>query len=94
VERVLPTGRIHLLVNLYEDEFRTYSGLSYETVHRTGGAVLGGPYSQPIVIDTRERRCLVMAHFKPGGAAPFFGPPLSEAHDRLIELDQLRGPGG
>jgi hypothetical protein len=26
VERVLPTGRIHVLVNLYEDEFRTHSG--------------------------------------------------------------------
>ena len=89
LERMLPTGGIHLLVNLYEDEFRTYSGQDCAAVRRTHGAVLAGPRSQSTVIDTKEQRCLVRVDFKLGGAAAFFGLPLSEARDQLVELDQL-----
>ena len=59
LERILPGGRIHLMVNLYEDEFRTYHGPNCATVRRTRGAILGGPNSLASVIDTREQRCLV-----------------------------------
>jgi AraC-like DNA-binding protein len=33
-ERVLPSGEMSLLVNLYEDEFRTYEGPESEVVRR------------------------------------------------------------
>jgi hypothetical protein len=94
LERVLPNGRVHLMVNLFEDEFRTYHGPDCGTVHRTHGAVLGGPHSQPTVIDTREQRCLVTVDFKLGGASAFFASPLSEACDQLVEIDQLWGRDG
>jgi len=94
MERILPGGRVHLMVNLYEDEFRTYHGPDSEVVHRTHGAVLGGPASEATVIDTREQRCLVTADFKLGGAALFFRAPVSEAHNQLVELDQLWGRDG
>jgi AraC-like DNA-binding protein len=94
LERILPGGRIHLMVNLCEDEFRTYNGADCATIHRTHGAVLEGPHSQPIVIDTKLQRCLVIVNFKLGGALPFFTPPLSEARDQLVELDQLWGRDG
>ena len=94
VERILPGGRVHVMVNLYEDEFRTYHGPECAAVHRTGSAVLAGPASQPTVIDTREQRCLVTVDFKLGGAAPFFTAPISEAHNQLVELDQLWGRDG
>jgi len=92
LERILPAGRVHLMVNLYEDEFRTYHGPDSASVRRTHGAVLGGPASQAAVIDTREQRCLVTADFKLGGASAFFRAPISEAHNQLVELDQLWGP--
>ena len=94
LERVLPNGRIHLMVNLHEDEFRTYHGRDCAIVQRTHGAVLAGAHAQPTVIDTREQRCLVTVDFKLGGAAPFFTAPLSETRDRLVELDQLWGRDG
>ncbi len=94
LERMLPTGRTHLLVNLYEDEFRTYGGPDCAAVCRTHGAVLAGPRSRSTVIDTREQRCLVRADFKLGGAVAFLGLPLSEARDQLVELDQLWGRDG
>src|SRR5258708_15565322 len=94
LERILPVGRIHLMVNLCEDEFRTYHGPGCATIHRTHGAVLTGPFSQPSVIDTKLQRCLVIVNFKLGGASPFFTSPLSEAHDQLVELDHLWGRDG
>jgi len=94
LERILPGGRIHLMVNLYEDEFRTYHGPNCATVRRTGGAILGGPNSQASVIDTREQRCLVSVNFKLGGERPFFRNPLGETRDQLVDLDQLWGRDG
>ena len=91
---MLPTGRTHLVVNLYEDEFRTYSGPDCGAVHRTHGAALFGPRSQSAVIDTKEQRCLVRVDFKLGGAAAFFPLPLSETCNQLVELDQLWGRDG
>jgi AraC-like DNA-binding protein len=94
LERILPGGRIHLMVNLYENEFRTYHGPSCAKVRRTSGAILGGPNSQASVIDTREQRCLVSVNFKLGGARPFFRTPLGETRDQLVDLDQLWGRDG
>jgi AraC-like DNA-binding protein len=93
-ERMLPTGQTHLLVNLHEDEFRTYSGPDCAAVHRTHGAVLAGPRSRSTVIDTNEQRCLVRVDFKWGGAAGFFRLPLSETGNQFVELDQLWGRAG
>jgi len=93
-ERMLPTGRTHLLVNLHEDEFRTYSGPDCAAVHRTHGATLFGPRSQSAVIDTKEQRCLVRVDFKLGAVAAFFPLPLSETCNQMVELDQLWGRDG
>src|SRR5258708_19374002 len=93
-ERMLTTGQTDLLVNLREDEFRTYSGADCAAVHRTHGAVLAGPRSRSTVIDTNEQRCLVRVDFKLGGAAGFFPLPLSETSNQFVELDQLLGREG
>jgi hypothetical protein len=58
-ERMLPSGGISLMVNLWEDEFRTYDSPHSMTAQRTRGAVLAGPRAQSTVIDTAEQRCLV-----------------------------------
>src|SRR5229473_4507922 len=93
-ERMLPTGQTHLLVNLREDEFRTYSGPDCAAVHWTHGAVLAGPRSRSTVIDTNEHRCLVRVDFKLGGATGFFRLPVSETSNQFVELDQLWGRDG
>jgi len=88
-ERILPTGQSHLMVNLEEDEFRTYSGPDCRIVHRLRGAVLAGPHGRATAIDTREQRRLVAVEFKVGGAAAFLGMPVSEAGDQVVDLDDL-----
>src|SRR5437879_8067894 len=94
VERILPNGQAHLMVNLDEDEFRTYAGSDCGTVHRFRGAVLAGPHGRPTAIDTREQRRLIAVEFKLGGAAAFLHMPLSEACDQVVELEDVWGPEG
>lgn len=89
VERILPTGQAHLMVNLDEDEFRTYSGTNCGIVHRACGAVLAGPHGRPTAIDTKEQRRLIAVEFKFGGAAAFLPIPLSEAYDQVVELENI-----
>ena len=39
-ERILPTGTMQLLVNLHEDELRTYGGEDFARVQRMRGAAI------------------------------------------------------
>jgi AraC-like DNA-binding protein len=82
------------MVNLHEDEFRTYEGPEHETVQRTRGTVLAGPRARHTVIDTEEQRCLVEVNFELGGAAPFFTVPASATRDELVDLEELWGRDG
>src|SRR5260370_40802119 len=83
-ERMLPTGQTHLLVNLREDEFRTYSGPDCAAVHRTHGAVLAGPRSRSTVVDTNEPRCLVGVDFQLGREAACLPLPPNDSHKQLL----------
>ena len=91
-ERILPSGDISLMVNLHEDEFRTYDAEG--RVRRVRGAMLAGPRATHTVIDTAEQRCTVSVSFTPGGASAFFAMPLSEACDQLVELGDVWGRDG
>jgi AraC-like DNA-binding protein len=94
LERVLPTAGVDVMINLAEDEFRTYHGDGLSDVRRVRGAVLGGAHATPTVIDTREMRCMISVMFETAGAVPFFALPLDEARDRLVALDDLWGRHG
>jgi AraC-like DNA-binding protein len=94
IERILPNGQAHLMVNLDEDEFRTYGGAECGAVHRFHGAVLVGPHGRATAIDTREQRRLIAVEFKLGGAAAFLRMPLSEICDQAAELDHFWGTDG
>jgi AraC-like DNA-binding protein len=93
-ERVLPNGTMTLMINLGEDEFRTYHGPGASEVRRASGAVLGGPEARAVIIDTQEQRCGLAVSFRWGGAAPFFPLPLGETTNRLVGLADLWGRDG
>ena len=94
LERVLPTAGVDLMVNLYEDEIRTYHGPQLLDVQRAAGAVLGGAHAVPTVIDTHEMRCMLSVMFETGGAVPFFPVPMSEACDTVVALEHVWGRDG
>ena len=92
-ERIMPDGAMQLLVNLHEDELRSYHGESLE-LRRTGGAALCGPYTGHFAIDTAEQRAIMGVSFHPGGAAPFFAAPADAVSGLDVEVDQLWGRDG
>ena len=93
-ERILPSGKMQLLVNLHEDELRAYHGEGYRMIQRNRGAELGGAYASHFAIDTAEQRCIVGVSFGPGGAYPFFTPPADATRELHVELDALWGSDG
>ena len=94
LERIVPNGQAHLMINLAEDAFRTYDPARHTLMTRHAGAVLAGPHAQSVVLDTPQMRWLTAVEFRAGGAGHFFGRPASEACDQVVSLDLLWGTGG
>lgn len=90
-ERILPTGTIELVINLHDDELRIYDAARPGYYRRFPGGLVSGTYGRFFVIDTAEERCVMGAHFKPGGAFPFLGVSPEELADRHIDLETLWG---
>jgi AraC-like DNA-binding protein len=93
-DRVLPGGGTDLMVNLHEDEFRTYHGPGATAVRRAPGAVLIGAEEHAVVIDTADQRRGISVSFTAAGAATFFGLPLGEVTGQLVGLEELWGRDG
>ena len=93
-DRVLPGGGTGLMVNLHQDEFRTYHGPGATAVRRAPGAVLTGAEERAVVIDTADQRRGLSVTFTPAGAATFFGLPLDAAAGQLVDLAELWGRDG
>ena len=93
-DRVLPGGGTGLMVNLDEDEFRTYHGPGAAQVRRSPGAVLTGADERAVVIDSADQRRGLSVTFTPVGAAAFFGLPLGEVSGQLVGLAELWGRDG
>jgi AraC-like DNA-binding protein len=89
LERVMPNGHAHLMVNLAEDEFRTYDRAIPAKITRQSGAVLAGPHAQSVILDTRQMRWLAAIQFRAGGAAHFLNMPMSEACNQVVSLEDL-----
>lgn len=90
-ERALPDGCAALIVNLGEDETRIYDRESFSLRKRFNGSVFVGPQTEFCVIDTAEQTNIAGIHFKPGGAYPFFAPPIDELRGSHLPLDVLWG---
>jgi AraC-like DNA-binding protein len=91
---LLPTGFMHLGVNLAEDEARWYDGDGFTTVHARRGAVLWSASAAPIGVDLASQRALVGVLFRPGGAFPFFGSAASAIDEPAVEIQALWGRDG
>jgi AraC-like DNA-binding protein len=90
----MPNGQAHVMVNLAEDEFRTYDPTRPERTNRHSGAVLAGPHGRSTIIDTRAQRWLVAVEFRSGGAARFLSMPVSEFCDQIVSLEHSWGESG
>jgi AraC-like DNA-binding protein len=93
-ERLLPDGCIELIVNLNEDETRTYDPNDLSRCFRASGSVIVGPRAKHFIIDTHEQMRVAGIHFHPGGVFPFIGMPTSELYGQQVNLEDFWGRSG
>src|SRR5262244_3373322 len=92
LERVLPNGAAQLIINLKEDQSRTYNCDSGEArVAVLPGTVVSGIQSRFAVIDTAEQEYVAGVVFRPGGTTVFFRLPAHEMRDCEIPVECLWG---
>lgn len=93
-DRLMPDGASHMIINLAEDQIRSYSGANDDVIERFDGAVLVGAHSRYSVIDAQEQTAVVGITFRPGGTWPFFDPAADELHNAHANLGELWGSAG
>jgi AraC-like DNA-binding protein len=94
LERVLPTGELCLIINLWENRTRVYDRDDPRKFTTCDGSIVVGAYSQFTVIDTDEQRATAGVIFRPGGAFPFLRLPAGELQDTGVSLSALWGRQG
>lgn len=89
LERMLPSARGQLVINLAEDETRSYDDAL--RCRRHAAATLDAPSHRSFLIDTAEQVRVVGVVFRPGGAAPCFGERMDRVANTHVDLDALAG---
>lgn len=92
-ERRLPSATLELVISLGEDRLRVFDAADGAAPECYPGAVIGGPHSKYIMLDSQVRESSIGIHFKPGGAFPFLRVPIEALHNRNVPLEALWGRG-
>jgi AraC-like DNA-binding protein len=90
-ERVLPSGQMQLIINLYADRLSNFTGENDECRELFPGALLSGAWSGYVTIDAAELVSVIGVSFKAGGAFPFLGVKAGELRDIDAPLEALWG---
>ncbi len=90
-DRMLPSARAQLVINLAEDETRVYDDAL--RCRRFSAAALDAPAHRSFVIDTAEQVRAVGVVFRAGGAAPFFRERMDLLANGHVDLEALAGDG-
>jgi len=89
-EKLLPDGTMELIIDLRDHPKHTYDPMTLKADREYRQAWLSGMHHDYIVIESSPGS-MMGAHFRPGGAWPFFGTPLSEFTDEVVELGDVAG---
>lgn len=92
IESVLPNGAIELMVNFGPRQTVVAYG-DREAHDEFRRAWIAGIQDQRVVHASPEGANHIAARFRAGGAHAFFDLPMDELTDRVVELDDLIGPG-
>ncbi len=91
VESVLPDGAVQLMVNFGPTQAVVAYG-DRECRDEFRRAWIAGIQDQRLVHASPQGADHISVQFRPGGAHAFFGLPMDELADQVVELDDLIGP--
>jgi len=90
-EKILPDGAIELIVDLDTQPKTIFEDEASERFRTVKKAWISGERTRYIVIGAERNQSMVGIRFRPGGAYPFFGFPISELSESVTELDLIWG---
>ncbi|HEX5737047.1 MAG TPA: helix-turn-helix domain-containing protein [Hydrogenophaga sp.] len=90
-ERSLPTGSAHMVVPLLQAHLIRYDGVDDTDARWLRGPIVQGPSDRFGVRGVEGPSAVIGVHFKPGGAAAFFGGELPHLRNRTELLEDLWG---
>lgn len=89
-EKLLPDASMELIIDLREHPKALYDPDDFTRSVKFRRYWLSGMQRKYLVIDASPGS-MMGAHFRTGGAWPFFGAPLREFSDQVVELDCVLG---
>lgn len=90
-ERSLPTGRVDIVIPLLQDSIVRYDDIDSSEALHFRGAVVSGAHDRFVVRGMGGASSVIGVHFKPGGAAMFFGGALRQFSNQTVLLDDVWG---
>lgn len=90
-EWIFPDGAVDLMFNLGPSPHGVVDADSGRVRPYRRAWVSGGRHQSILVEKAQHGYDLVGVHFKPGGAHRFFGLPMAELRDSVVELDDVWG---
>jgi AraC-like DNA-binding protein len=90
-ERVLPHGAMELVIDLQEGPKRLFEREDHDRFREYRRGWISGAHSEYIVIQATRNSSMMGVRFRPGGAYPLFGFPMTELQDAVVELEAVWG---
>ena len=90
-EKILPDGAIELIIDLDSQPKSIFEDEASERFRTVKKGWISGERTRYIVIGADSNQSMVGIRFRPGGAYPFFGFPISELSESVTELDLIWG---
>ena len=88
-EKLLPDASMELIIDLGQGPKKLYDRQEHARHAEYKKCWISGMQRQYIVIGAEPGASMMGVHFRTGGAAPFFGFPISELSGEVVELDLI-----
>ena len=88
-EKLLPSASMELIIDLGEGPKKLYDREERTRHAAYNKCWISGMQRKYIVIGAEPGSSMMGVHFRTGGAAPFFGFPISELSGKVVELDLI-----
>ena len=88
-EKLLPDASMELIIDLSEGPKKLYKNGDLDRYSAYNRCWVSGMQREFIVLGVEQGSSMMGAHFRTGGAAAFFGFPLSELAGNVVELDLI-----
>lgn len=92
--RALPRGAVTLIIDVGQRQRLDFYAADGRTKLSVPPAFITGSHTASYVSEMPADEPTMAVHFRPGGAFPFFGIPLSDLENTHVGLDQVWGRAG